>query len=500
MGSCSARKIQKKISEVKRFARDDIRNYYRFEKVLGSGSFGTVKIGISRQLKKYAVKTINKYKMRDQFYLVQRELEIMTQLDHPNIIKVFEEYEDEMYYHFVMEYCSGGELLERVVQSGYLKEDNTRDIMRQLFSAIQYVHEMGIVHRDLKPENVLFTSQDSDQIKIIDFGLSKKFRNLSQKLQRMNSKVGTPVYVAPEVIQGNYSFQCDEWSLGCIMHVLLCGDPPFNSNNIGDLQTKILNQRVNFYEPQWEEVSQEAKTLIKGLLEKNPKKRLTCLEALDSPWMKLKKQDSIKISQMENEKTIKLLQTYGNASKFKKEALKIMLNQLSEKQIKQLQDTFLKFDKDSNGIVTVEELELVMKQMGNPQTSDQITNLIDKISNGRKIEQKVYIQYSEFLSACANNKEFLNRERLWHLFKYFDYDNKNYITMDDINKAFIREGRQLTESKLLGIFEDIVRDKEGRLDFEAFTQMMYADQDEQERMIQLQDDRLQEQFQKEQLV
>lgn len=82
----------------------------------------------------------------------------MTQLDHPNIIKVFEEYEDEMYYHFVMEYCSGGELLERVVQSGYLKEDNTRDIMRQLFSAIQYIHEMGIVHRDLKPENVLFTS------------------------------------------------------------------------------------------------------------------------------------------------------------------------------------------------------------------------------------------------------------------------------------------------------------------------------------------------------
>ena len=136
---------------------------------------------------------------------------------------------------------------------------------------------MGIAHRDLKPENILFATKDKDSpIKVIDFGLSKKFRNINQKLQRMNSKVGTPIYVAPEIIAGeykiyfyySYSFQCDEWSLGCILHVLLCGNPPFQAKKLDMLETKIKYSEVDFSFSVFDHITPEAKDLIKNLLVK----------------------------------------------------------------------------------------------------------------------------------------------------------------------------------------------------------------------------------------
>jgi len=134
-------------------------------------------------------------------------------------VKFYESYQDERFFHIVMEYCSGGELLERICKTGYLDECTAAKIMWKLFSAIHYLHEQGISHRDLKPENFLFENNSPDaEIKIIDFGLSKSFLD-----NTMRTVVGTALYVAPEVLKGKYDNRCDNWSLGIITYVLLSG-------------------------------------------------------------------------------------------------------------------------------------------------------------------------------------------------------------------------------------------------------------------------------------
>ncbi|CAD8062902.1 unnamed protein product [Paramecium sonneborni] len=419
------------------------------------------------------------YRMREQFYLVLRELDILTQLDHPNIIKVFEEYEDDMYYHFVMEYCSGGELLERIVEKGYIGESESKQIMQQLFSAINYLHSMGIAHRDLKPENILFASKEKDApIKVIDFGLSKKFRNINQKLQRMNSKVGTPIYVAPEIIAGDYSFQCDEWSLGCIMHVLLCGNPPFQAKKLDMLEAKIRYSDVDFSFSVFDHISSDAKDLIKNLLIKQPKKRITCEKALEHQWFKNMKLSTHKpLSNNDHQKIIRLLNTYANSSKLKKETLKILINQLTESQISQLKDVFISYDKDCNGTVSIQEILQIMANLGFKKSEEELIQLIKKFNNinptNDDITQNTQITYTSFLSALVNCKSFLNKERLWNLFKYFDSDNKNFITIEDVRKAFEREGRQLSQSKLIALFQEITQNEDQKtIDFDQFCQMM----------------------------
>ncbi|CAD8152911.1 unnamed protein product [Paramecium octaurelia] len=420
------------------------------------------------------------YRMREQFYLVLRELDILTQLDHPNIIKVFEEYEDDMYYHFVMEYCSGGELLERIVEKGYIGESESKVIMQQLFSAINYLHSMGIAHRDLKPENILFASKDKDApIKVIDFGLSKKFRNINQKLQRMNSKVGTPIYVAPEILSGDYSFQCDEWSLGCIMHVLLCGNPPFQAKQLDKLEVKIKHSDVDFSFSAFDRVSSEAKELIKSLLAKQPKKRITCEKALEHQWFKNMKQSSHQqqLTNSDHQKIIRLLHTYANSSKLKKETLKILINQLTQSQISQLKEVFITYDKDCNGTISIQELLQIMANLGFKKSEEELVQMIKKFNNinpsNDDITQDTQITYTSFLSALVNCKSFLNKERLWNLFKYFDSNNQNFITIEDVRKAFEREGRQLSQSKLISLFQEIMQNEEQKtIDFEQFCQMM----------------------------
>eukprot|EP00828_Plagiopyla_frontata_P019022 TRINITY_DN24324_c0_g1_i2.p1 TRINITY_DN24324_c0_g1~~TRINITY_DN24324_c0_g1_i2.p1 ORF type:complete len:223 (-),score=26.32 TRINITY_DN24324_c0_g1_i2:310-978(-) len=198
-------------------SHQDIRKVYKFsQKPIGHGHFGTVRIAMQIQNpdKKYAVKSILKSKIQKDFHLFQRELSILRQLDHPNIIKFYETYQDEKFFHLVMEYCKGGELFARIASMGHFSEIEAMKTMKALFLAVKYLHEQGICHRDLKPENLLYSDNTpSAQIKIIDFGLSRQFdleKEFSQNLKQMNTMVGTALYVAPEVIAGTkYNSSCD---------------------------------------------------------------------------------------------------------------------------------------------------------------------------------------------------------------------------------------------------------------------------------------------------
>ena len=200
---------------------EDIKKVYKFCSLLGSGYFGIVRSAKSLfyQDKVYGVKSINKVKLpKESIGTLSKEIEVLAELDHPNIIKYYETYEDENDFHIVMELCTGGELYDRIVKRKYFSEKETVDIIYKITSAISHCHANGIVHRDLKPENILYENNNENaDLKIIDFGLSKKFKGIE-----LNSIVGSPYYVAPEILEGKYDSKCDIWAIGIIMYILLC--------------------------------------------------------------------------------------------------------------------------------------------------------------------------------------------------------------------------------------------------------------------------------------
>jgi len=160
--------------------------------------------------------------------------------------------------------------------------------MDQITSAILHLHEKGICHRDIKPENFMFADKTAEsELKLIDFGLSKRFGpNQSGEAggDFMHSIVGTPYYVAPEVLEGNYGFECDVWSLGIILYILLCGYPPFEGDDNKEIFKRVMTQKVEFDPAEWSEISQEAKDLILLMLIRDPSKRISLQAVRRHSW------------------------------------------------------------------------------------------------------------------------------------------------------------------------------------------------------------------------
>ena len=204
----------------------DVHDAYMIDyshKPLGSGHYGKVWAGVCRATgNKVAIKTIIKRKLRRPKVLL-REIEILRALKHKYILHMQDVYEDKRCMHIVTEMCTGGELFDRIVKRGHYSEHDAAQLCCKLLHAIRYCHAQNVVHRDLKPENVLFQdTTESATMKIIDFGLSRVFDNQHHS-ELMHTRVGTPYYIAPEVIGRNYGPQCDLWSIGVILYILLCG-------------------------------------------------------------------------------------------------------------------------------------------------------------------------------------------------------------------------------------------------------------------------------------
>jgi len=243
---------------------------YKFEKLLGGGHFGTVRLAhriSDPHVAKYAVKSILKENIKKDVKLLEEELAILTEVDHPNIIKFHETYIDYRYVHIVMELSEGGELFEKIVEMHRFSESQAASLMKKILSSVKHLHEHGICHRDLKPENFLFSDRSEDaEIKLIDFGLSKRFGPNALATHdpllgsvcmedKMHTIVGTPYYVAPEVLMGSYDFECDVWSLGVILFIMLCGYPPFEGDNNKEIFKRVLQQKLEFDPEDWTVVS-----------------------------------------------------------------------------------------------------------------------------------------------------------------------------------------------------------------------------------------------------
>ena len=278
-------------------------NFYLYGRRIGQGAFGKVNLGLNvltgRVVAIKSFKTTPIEKFKHKMKKIQYETELMKRFNHKNITKILEVFNDEEYMLIIMEYINGGNLFSFVKKRRKLSEKMAKFLFRQIILGIQHIHSKNVVHRDIKLENILIDFDNN--VKICDFGIGKVLENEDELLY---DKCGTPMYMAPEIILANddngyKGFPVDIWSSGITLYIMLSGSLPFNiknkNNNKEDMALNSLkdknniflqNQIINVKPKEIENISIEAKNLLKGLLNKNPSKRLTCSQILNHPWLK----------------------------------------------------------------------------------------------------------------------------------------------------------------------------------------------------------------------
>ena len=432
---------------------------YEIIKEIGSGGFSRcLQVKNKNTGLLYACKELPKKKLSDYEGLM-REVNLMIQLDHPNIIKLYEVYETDKNIYLIMELCTGGELFDRIVEnteSGVqFTEKQAADIFKQMMSAINYCHKNGIVHRDLKPENLLYLNKDENSpIKVIDFGMSKRFDSKNF----MSEKVGTAYYISPEVLQGKYDEKCDIWSAGVILYIIICGYPCFNGEDDDEIFAAIQKGKIVFPSPEWDSISNDARELIKKMCSP-PNKRLTASQVLEETWVKDNAPNAgkallpLKVEPFKN---------YAHSNKLRKAVLTYIASRLSEEEIKKIKAIFQSIDVDNDGKLSLEEMKKAISLSGKIEFNEEIFKSIDTDNSGN-------IEYTEFISACIEKNLYLNEEKLKDAFKLFDADGSGKISRAEIEKV-LHIGKQSKEIDAIMAKHDT--NKDGEIDFPEFLSMM----------------------------
>ncbi|MCQ2816043.1 MAG: protein kinase [archaeon] len=451
-----------------KISKDKVSKYYEVLNELGQGSYGKVKKVRHIKLNEIrAMKIVSKKSTSSQ-----NEIEILRKVSHPNIINIFEIFEDSRQYYIMSEYCEGGELFDAITNKGFYNEKDASGIFTQLLQAVNYLHCSNIVHRDLKPENIMLldvedtsdSRRKKTEIKLIDFGTACAFK----KGQRFNKFIGTSYYLAPEVIKENYDEKCDVWSCGIILYILLCGYPPFNGSSNNEIYNAIKYSNLIFNEEEWKDVSKEAIDLIKKMLEKDPNKRPSTEQCLKHKWfsmmqkMKFSRKHSIMINKTG---ALQKMALFSQQNKFKQAVLQFISTEFNLKsEEEELKKMFKEFDKDKKGIITKEDFISQIELYNNNRLSQ---DALIKIFESIDLDNSGTISYNEFLTMFLQDKKVLTKERLEKAFKMLDLDENGLLSVSEIKSFF--GGDEKTWIKVL---KEVDKNGDGEVDFEEFQQLM----------------------------
>ncbi|CAN6440018.1 unnamed protein product [Victoria cruziana] len=444
---------------------ENLKDLYTLGKKLGQGQFGVTYLCIEKATgKKYACKSIVKRKLisDDDVEDVRREIQIMHHLaGHPNVISIRGAYEDSLAVHMVMELCAGGELFDRITAKGHYSERKAADLARVIVGVVEACHSLGVMHRDLKPENFLFVDHGEESLlKTIDFGLSIFFK----PGEIFTDVVGSPYYVAPEVLRKHYGPEADVWSAGVIIYILLCGVPPFWAETEQGIFDQVLHGQLDFSMDPWPAVSDEAKDLLTKMLIRNPKKRLSAHEVLCHPWVQV---DGVAPDKPLDSAVLSRLKQFSAMNKLKKMALRVIADSLSEEEIAGLKEMFRMIDTDNSGSITFEELKAGLKKVGANLTENEIHALMEAAD----VDNSGTIDYGEFIAATLHLNKAQREDHLFAAFSYFDKDGSGYITQDELQQACEEFG--IEDVRLEEMIREVDQDNDGRIDYNEFVAMMH---------------------------
>lgn len=453
-----------------------LHNNYELLEELGSGSFGVVNRGRDIRSAKQgpgtaqvvAIKTIPKKKVPDP-KKIKEEFNVLRQLDHAHICKAYECYEDRRNIYLVMDICTGGTLLETLCRQSRFSETDAANVMRQILSALAYLHEANFVFRDLKTENIMFSKQVAQgtvgNIKLIDFGLCCPF----ERGTKIAKAAGTPYSVAPELVTApvQYDQRCDAWSAGVVMYIILSGQYPFRGKTKEELLNRIRRDPVSFKDKCWRKVSKKAKTLLAELLRKKSENRCEVIEALEHPW--LRGGTSLPDANI-MEDVVDTMMHFQSLNMLQKAAITALAWRACDDDTSHLRQIFEALDRDGNGHITVVELKSAFESVGVPIPADVRFEELGTDGNDT-------IEYTEFLAVALDKRKILKEEVVWEAFKVFDQDGSGTVTKKELCKILTGRTsdkiRQVHgEGPIQAWLDSYDTSDDGVIDFDEFMQMI----------------------------
>lgn len=444
---------------------NSLKDYKQLKKI-GSGSFSDVFLCTHLPTNTNRVlKTIYKACLRSQqkdAVMLLKEIQILKKLDHPNILKCFEVFEDSTKYYIATEYCSGGDLFEQIASMKSFNEGKVAKILFQIFSAVSYCHDKNIIHRDIKPENIFLISSDTEiQIKLGDFGSSC----IANPGSSPKGCFGSSYYIAPEVLSGSYTEKCDIWSIGIIAYILLTGIPPYSSRDNKSILKEIHKNPFQLTPENIENLSVDSIDLITKLLKISPNARISASEALQHSWISNHRQisgESLKL-------TLLNLKNFHNKSKLQNAVQVYTASQIATNQeLKEIRKQFQALDKDGNGKLTKNEL---LQEYSKTMNFSQASEVVDKILLELDKDNDGFIDYTEFLVSCGEKLKKIVRDNLKVAFQAFDLDKNGVITVDEI-REILQDGQMADEETWKSMLKEADMNGDGVIDFQEFARLM----------------------------
>ena len=438
---------------------------------IGKGTYSKVyTVQNKSNFKVYLCKEILKSKISDLLKF-KNDINILSKAEHPNLVRIYEIFEDERHFSLIMENCTGNELffniLKKLLNGEPFSEKEAVPIFKQLMSAVSFCHSQGICHKDIKPENILFLNNKPDSpIKIIDFGLSKIFGEIrplmkGNKMEKnvMSARVGTAYYMSPEAIQGNYDNKCDIWSCGVILYIMLCGYPPFDGETEHDIFKAITRKKFSFPEEEWKTISDDAKDLIKHMI-CDADKRFNAENILNHQWVEKCAPNAKESLANYNSNSLK---NYNNLYKLTKFIIEFISSRIGECNINHLRIIFEEMDTNKDGTLTLNEIKEGINKISeicnmNEEEKEEILKNFDT-------EKQVRIEYNEFIAACLEQKSYLREEYLLDVFMMLDFDGSGKISKPEIKFALSGDLENETLEKLIQEFD---LDGDGEIDYREF--------------------------------
>ena len=400
----------------------------------------------------------------------RREVAQISQLDHPNILKVYELYEDKKYFYIVSEALTGGYLMDYLSTERHLSEQLVARIIVQVMKALVYCHARGVVHRNLRMDSLILQSAPTNgQVHVIVTGFGSSTRlSLTEKL---SMRVGLAIYVAPEVLRSEPSEKADVWGCGVILHMLLCGSPPFNGPNDDAILEKIGREQVIFPSKLWEGISSEAIALLRGMLASDPATRLSMAECLNHSWVQTR-------SRCESADPRPIISALRNLKAFeaKKRLKQVVLSFMaahidSLEETKSLRNAFIEMDTDGDGLLSKEEIVEAYSRL---MTRDEAIFVTEKVMRCVDLDKNGFVDYSEFMLAGKNHKVLMTTSNLKTIFNLFDRDSSGQITFSEFKDALKSQHLQTDDEMWASLLQEVDADGNGELNFQEFVKLMLA--------------------------